>query len=246
MWLPADVLGIKQQERVAGCSIGGYTLYELWREVRPGFWRSPSAVQGRRPMATSGDAVQGIDSQDSRARDGRFYWESTLEKLIGPTAHRRHPERVAEVRQNNDTDVSPAAVIAVQQGLAVFTPLGGDGARHSRTGVWCWLAAKYPVSTPGDLLLLAETIRNGGYGGRLYGAARRRAFRSVGYSRRWWGDCYGGFFELCGRVRLSPCVLAFRHCCSRPRIVQILFDHRFRVRFSRGRARWRGVRRGGA
>lgn len=171
-----DELGI-QQALFAGCSIGGYTLYELWRKV-------PARVLAlafccARPQADTDIGRSQREELIARIRERGTvdFIGTTLEKLIGPTAHRRHPERVAEVREMILT-LSPAAVIAVQQGLAA-RPDSVETAHGIRVPAFVLAGGEDPVSTPGDMKLLAETIRNGGYG------AEYTELRDAGHFAPW-------------------------------------------------------------
>lgn len=58
--------------------------------------------------------------------------------------------------------VTPAALIAVQQGLAA-RPDSIETARSIRVPAFVLAGGEDPASTPADMKLLAETIRNGGY-----------------------------------------------------------------------------------
>jgi len=156
-----DELGV-ERALFAGCSIGGYTLYELWREV-------PARVQAlafccARPQADSEAARLAREESIAKVREhGTGEWtEGLLERLIGPTARQRHPERVAEVREMMQM-VTPAAAIALMHGLAM-RPDSVETARTIRVPTFVLAGGEDPVSTPADMKLLAETIRNGGYG----------------------------------------------------------------------------------
>jgi 3-oxoadipate enol-lactonase len=171
-----DTLQI-QRALFAGCSIGGYTLYELWREV-------PARVQAlafccARPQA---DTEMGKVQREAwiakiRERGTAEFVEAQLEKLIGPTAHGRHPERVAEAREMMQM-VSPAAAIAIQQGLAA-RPDSVETAKGIRVPAFVLAGGEDPVSPPADMKLLAETIRNGGYG------AEYTEIRDAGHFAPW-------------------------------------------------------------
>jgi pimeloyl-ACP methyl ester carboxylesterase len=98
--LGADVLRLLDELQIqralfAGCSIGGYTLYELWR-------RAPERVQAlalccARPQAdTDAGRLQRAEwVAKIRERGTGEFIEAQLERLIGTTAQQRHPERVA-------------------------------------------------------------------------------------------------------------------------------------------------------
>ncbi len=180
--LGADVIRLLDELQIeralfAGCSIGGYTLYELWREA-------PARVQAlafccARPQADSEAARVAREDSIARVREhGMDEWiESLLERLIGPTARIRHPERVAEVRAMMQT-VTPTAAIALMQGLAM-RPDSVETARTIRVPAFVLAGGEDPVSTPADMKLLAETIRNSGYG------AEYTELRDAGHFAPW-------------------------------------------------------------
>ena len=145
-----------------GCSIGGYTLYEIWRTM-------PQSVEGlafccSRPQADT-DATRAKRAETIarvRERGTAEFIESNLETLMGPTARRRWPEKVAEAREMMQA-VPAESVIAVQQGLAA-RPDSVVTARTLRVPCCVIAAGEDGGSTPADMRLLAEQIRNGGYG----------------------------------------------------------------------------------
>lgn len=156
-----DMLQV-QRALFGGCSIGGYTLYEIWRKM-------PARVLAlafccARPQAdTEAGRLQRQEwIAKIRERGTGEFIEAQLEKLIGPTARQRHPERVAEAREIMQL-VTPAAAIAVQQGLAT-RPDSVEAAKGIRVPAFVLAGGDDPVSTPADMKMLAETIRNAGYG----------------------------------------------------------------------------------
>jgi len=149
----------------AGCSVGGYTLYEIWRTM-------PARVDGfafccSRPQADSEAARAKREENIAKIRERGTseFIESTLESVIGSTARRRWPEKVAEAREMMQA-VSPQAMIAVQQGLAA-RPDSVATARTLRIPCCIIAAGEDGGSPPADMRLLAEQIRNGGYGADL-------------------------------------------------------------------------------
>lgn len=150
----------------AGCSIGGYTLYELWRTA-------PARVRAlafccSRPQADNEAArtkrQENIDK--IRERGSADFIESTLQTVVGPTARSRWPQKVAEAREMMQA-VSPAALIAIQQGLA-SRPDSVATARTMRVPCCVIAGGEDPGSPPADMRLLAEQIRNGGYGAEYH------------------------------------------------------------------------------
>jgi pimeloyl-ACP methyl ester carboxylesterase len=180
--LGADVTRLLDELQVqralfAGCSIGGYTLYEIWREA-------PARVQAlafccAKPQAdTEAGRLQREEWMAKiRERGTGEFIEAQLEKLIGATARRRHPEGAAEAREMMQM-VTPAAVVAIQQGLAA-RPDSVETARGIRVPAFVLAGGEDPVATPADMKLLAETIRNGGYG------AEYTELRDAGHFAPW-------------------------------------------------------------
>jgi 3-oxoadipate enol-lactonase len=145
----------------AGCSIGGYTLFELWREV-------PARVIAMafccsRPQADSEvnrtTRQRWIAEIAQRGSDG--FIEAMLGTLIGPTTARRNPEKIDEARAMMQA-VRPEAIVALQQGLAA-RPDSVETAKTIRVPTFVLAGGEDQSSTPADMKLLTEMIRNGGY-----------------------------------------------------------------------------------
>ncbi|MBT9330229.1 alpha/beta fold hydrolase [Paracidobacterium acidisoli] len=169
--LGADVERLMAEEGIGkalfgGCSIGGYTLYEIWR-------RMPERVQalvfsGSRPQADAEvnrakrrETIEGV-----RLRGTGDFIEASLNSLIGPTARRRTPQKVGEAREMMQA-MRAEAVIAVQQGLAA-RPDSVATAKTIRVPCCVIAGGEDGASPPADMRLLAETIRNGGYGAEYH------------------------------------------------------------------------------
>ena len=150
----------------AGCSIGGYTLYELWRRMPEriaalAFCCSKPQADAEANRAKRQEWIEGI-----RLRGTGDFFELMLNSLIGPTARRRFPQKVSEAREMMQA-MRPEAVIAVQQGLAA-RPDSVATAKTIRVPACVVAAAEDSGSTVEDMKLLAETIRNGGYGAEFH------------------------------------------------------------------------------
>lgn len=159
------VLGI-QRALFAGCSIGGYVLYELWREAPARI--SALAFCCSRPQA---DADTNRAKREEwiakiRQRGTGDFIEAMLESLIGPTARQRSPEKIAEAREMMQA-MKQEAVIAVQQGLAA-RPDSVETARVIHVPCFVLAGGEDAASTPADMKLLAESIRSAGYGAEFH------------------------------------------------------------------------------
>ena len=146
----------------AGCSIGGYTLFEIWRTMAPRV--EALAFCCSKPQADT-DAARAKREETIakvRERGTAEFIERNLETLIGASARRRWPEKVAEVREMMQA-VPLETVVAVQQGLAA-RPDSVVTARTMRVPSCVIAAGQDEASTPADMKMLAEQIRNAGYG----------------------------------------------------------------------------------
>jgi pimeloyl-ACP methyl ester carboxylesterase len=146
----------------AGCSIGGYTLYEIWRSMpaRAG----ALAFCCSKPQADD-EAMRARRQQTMakiRERGTAEVIEGNLDTQLGPTARRRWPQKILEARAMMQT-MRPEAMIAVQQGLAA-RPDSVATARTMRVPCCVIAGAEDPGSTPADMRVLVEQIRNSGFG----------------------------------------------------------------------------------
>lgn len=150
----------------AGCSIGGYTLYEIWR-------RMPERVAAlafccSKPQADV-DANRATRQKwiaQLKERGTADFIESMLNSLVGPTAWQRHPEKIAEARAMMQA-MQPEAVVAVQQGLAL-RPDSVETAKTIRVPTFVLAGVEDTGSTPADMRLLTRMVRNGGYGAEFH------------------------------------------------------------------------------
>ena len=154
-----DVAGV-ERALFAGCSVGGYTLFEIWR-------RCPQRVRamaffGSKPEA---DTEQGLAKRQAnidviRERGSAEFFEGTLGSLIGATTRSRWPQKVGEALEMMQT-VRPGALVAIQQGLAA-RPDSVETAKTIRVPS-CVIAAGEDGGAPvADLRLLTDAIRAGG------------------------------------------------------------------------------------
>jgi len=163
--LGADVERLLDELRIeramfAGCSVGGYTLYELWR-------RCPQRVQAlafcsSKPQADTEQnrATRQANIEKIRQRGSSDFIEAMLASLIGPSTRSRLPQKTAEAREMMQA-MRPEAIIAVQQGLA-SRPDSVETAKRIKAPCCVVAAGEDGGSTPADMRLLADAIRSGG------------------------------------------------------------------------------------
>ena len=119
--LASDILALLDQLRIrqavfAGCSIGGYALFELWR-------RAPERMRGLafvcskpQPDAEANLQRRAATIAQARAEGVDRLFDGIAQSLTGATAQQRRPQIVAEVRAQMTLSVE--AMVAVQAGLA--------------------------------------------------------------------------------------------------------------------------------
>jgi 3-oxoadipate enol-lactonase len=146
----------------AGCSIGGYTLYELWRRMPQRILALAFCCCKPQSDTEANRAMRQNWINDIQLHGTGDFIEQMLNSLIGPTTRRRLPQKVGEAREMMQS-ILPSSVIAVQQGLAA-RPDSVATAKTIRVPSCVVAAAEDSGSTVEDMKLLAETIRNGGYG----------------------------------------------------------------------------------
>lgn len=154
-----DVAGV-ERALFAGCSIGGYTLYEMWR-------RCPQRVMalafsGSKPQADTEQAraMRRANIEKIKERGSAEFIDAMLTALIGATTRSRWPQKVGEAREMMQA-VRPEALVAIQQGLAA-RPDSVETAKTIRVPS-CVIAAGEDGGVPvADLRLLTDAIRGGG------------------------------------------------------------------------------------
>ena len=155
-----DILGISEA-LFAGCSIGGYALFELWR-------RAPHRVRAlafcsSRPQpdspANKAKRVQWIENL--RQHGAGAFFDTMAQTLIGHSTRERGPAAQAQIRAMMQPTTAEA-VIAVQQGLSVRPDSVPTAA--TITAPTCVIAAaEDDTCTPAEMKVLAEAVRNRGY-----------------------------------------------------------------------------------
>jgi pimeloyl-ACP methyl ester carboxylesterase len=111
-----DHLGLAEAV-FAGCSIGGYTLLELWRKA-PQRMRGLAFVCSKaQPDAEANLAKRVANIAQVRTEGVGVLMDGMAQLLIGKTARQRRPAITAELRARMTQ--GPEAAVAVQAGLAI-------------------------------------------------------------------------------------------------------------------------------
>ncbi|WP_058185265.1 alpha/beta fold hydrolase [Terracidiphilus gabretensis] len=100
----------------AGCSIGGYILLELWRQIPQRIQALAFICSKPQPDTPQGQAKRAENIAHARAEGVAALFDGMAKSLVGKTAQTTHPEIVAQVRSH--MTLNTEALIAVQAGLA--------------------------------------------------------------------------------------------------------------------------------
>ncbi len=126
-----DTLNI-QRALFVGCSIGGYTLYELWRRIPERIQALAFCCSKPQPDSPENKAKRQQNIEQIRVQGAESFFESMANTLVGQTTQRRDPGKVSAAREMMRA-MRPEAVMAVQQGLADRPGFCSHGAEHHRS-----------------------------------------------------------------------------------------------------------------
>jgi pimeloyl-ACP methyl ester carboxylesterase len=99
-----------------GCSIGGYILLELWRQIPLRMQALAFICSKPQPDTPQGQQKRSETIARALAEGVSGIFDGMAQSLVGKTAQAKHPQTVAEVRSRMTPDVD--ALVAVQAGLA--------------------------------------------------------------------------------------------------------------------------------
>ncbi len=150
-------------ERAAfcGCSIGGYLLYELWRQA-PQRMRA-LAIASAKPHADSeeGRRVRAGNIASLEAQGTNEFFDRMLQSLVGQPARRDQPHLLERLRTMMNR-ITPAAAIAIQRALAA-RPDSRPTAKTITVPTAVLAGALDTVSTPAELRELADLVPQSAY-----------------------------------------------------------------------------------
>lgn len=110
-----DALEIERAS-FAGCSIGGYVLYELWRRMPQRVAAMAICCAKPQPDMPANQTKRRETMEQVKLRGTDELFDTMARTLVGPSAQRREAALVSQAREM--MTMLPEAVIAVQQGLA--------------------------------------------------------------------------------------------------------------------------------
>jgi 3-oxoadipate enol-lactonase len=155
-----DVLGI-ERALFAGCSIGSYVLYELWRNI-PARIAALAFCCGKPQPETEAGRLKRKQTIESVAQNGTAaFFDQTLTNLVTPAYRKREPRRTAELRVMMDS-MTAEAVIAVQKGL-MERPDSVHTVKTISVPVFALAAERDQASTPAEMEVIHELLPTSEY-----------------------------------------------------------------------------------
>ncbi len=100
----------------AGCSIGGYILLELWRQIPHRMQALAFVCSKPQPDTPQGQAKRAENIARARTEGVTGLFDGMAQSLVAKTAQTTQPQIVAEVRAR--MTLTPEALVSVQAGLA--------------------------------------------------------------------------------------------------------------------------------
>ena len=141
----------------AGCSIGGYLLYEYWRRF-PHEVAALAVICGKPQPDTDANREKRQEWMRSAQQPdglGKFF-DQMADTLVGPTARQRHPEIRSAARAMMNA-VSLDGMLAVQQGLAQ-RPDSVPTLKTIRVPVCAIAGGEDQSSTPAEMRVIADQV----------------------------------------------------------------------------------------
>lgn len=119
--LAEDILKLLDETKIekavlAGCSIGGYVLLELWRQAPQRIAGLAFVCSKPHPDTEAGKAKRVGAIAQVRAGESAALLDGMAQNLVGSSARQHRPEIVAQLRSR--MTLGPEALVAVQAGLA--------------------------------------------------------------------------------------------------------------------------------
>jgi 3-oxoadipate enol-lactonase len=158
----ADLARICQHEDVGravfvGSSIGGYILFECWRQFRGRIAALVLCNTKAQADTAEGRATRLAVAEDVLRRGTTPFLEDALPKLIGATTRTNRPDLVEDARQMMQA-MSPEGVASVQRGMAARPD--SIATAKTITVPTLLIAGDEDVTTPvADLKLLRQQIQ---------------------------------------------------------------------------------------
>lgn len=165
-----------QSASFVGCSLGGYTLFEVWRTIPERVRALVFCCSKPQPDSEEAKAKREATIAAIRTTGVASFFEGAAENLLSNTAKQNQPHLFAEVRSM--MMLTAGAAIAVQQGLAA-RPDSMETARSISVPVLAIAGEEDKASTPEEVEALAKAIPHAEYR-LLHGTGHFAAYEQPG------------------------------------------------------------------
>jgi 3-oxoadipate enol-lactonase len=140
----------------AGCSIGGYVLYELWRRI-PHRMRALALCCSKPQPDAEANWMKRRSTIEAVSREGTAaFFEQMTVSMVTRDFQRREPQRMAELRAMMSA-MTPQAVISVQEAL-MDRPDSVPTVKTISVPVLALAAAEDQASTPDEMKVIKEAL----------------------------------------------------------------------------------------
>ncbi len=140
----------------AGCSIGSYLLYEIWRRMPERVDALAFCCGKPQPDSAASRVKRRQTIEQIRLHGTETFYRQTIDTLVTPAFRSGEPGRVTLLRSMMDA-MSPAAAIAVQQGL-MERPDSVLTLKTISVPTLVLAAAHDPASTPEEMRVIPEHL----------------------------------------------------------------------------------------
>ena len=140
----------------AGCSIGSYVLYELWRRMPQRVDALAFCCGKPQPDAAATRAKRWETIENIRLHGPGSFYDQVVDTLVTPTFRSCQPAKAAELRAMMNT-MEPETAIAIQQDL-MERPDSVPTVPTITVPVLALAAAHDPASTPEEMSVIAELL----------------------------------------------------------------------------------------
>ncbi len=161
-----------QNAAFVGCSLGGYTLFEIWRQIPQRVRAMIFCCSKPQPDSAEAKAKREATIAAIRTKGVASFFDSSADNLLSNTAKQNQPRLFTEVRSM--MMLTAEAAIAVQEGLAA-RPDSMETAGSISVPVLAIAAEEDKASTPAEVEALAKAIPHAEYR-RLQGTGHFAAY----------------------------------------------------------------------
>jgi 3-oxoadipate enol-lactonase len=150
----------KKDAYFVGCSLGGYTLFEVWRQISQRVRAMAFCCSKPQADSEEGKAKRQVTIANIRSNGVAGFFDSSAENLLSNMARKNRPHLFSEIRSM--MMLTSEAAIAVQEGLAA-RPDSMETARSISVPVLAIAGEEDKASSPQEVEALAQAVPDAEY-----------------------------------------------------------------------------------